>query len=102
MKYNFSLLDVVLYKLYDTGYDESDVEYVGTDDGCYASNWNEFAKHAAKVPHNDPRIYDFICMLKNGKWLERYRDEDDDIYYSFHEPPIKPINPKPLHKNWVK
>lgn len=67
-----TLLDNAVYQLDIHGYTKDDVKYVNDFYNKDSQiTWDEFAKQANKIHHDDPHINSFILMLKHDTWLER-------------------------------
>ena len=80
----------------------ADIDWIGSKDGKYAINWEQFKNLAASIDYDagfgaQEIARDLVVVFKDGNWL--IRDEYDGAEsWELQSLPKKRVRPKPIYR----
>jgi len=96
-----NLLEETLHKMEYNNKQENDVDWVGSRDGKYAINWNQF-KAIGNIKYDSgfggqEIAPDLVIVFKDGTWLERH-EYDGSEWWEYKETPQRQKEATPFTK----
>lgn len=84
-------------------YTVDDIAWIGTDDGKFVSNWDNFEELAASIHYDDSDWNvtineSLVIFMKGNSWFERKYDGIQE-WFTHQKTPKKRATTKPITKN---
>ncbi len=95
-----NLFEETLKQIFESNKTQSDIVWVGSEDGQLVITWNEFAKIAKTINYDSGFgcqviAKDLVVLFKDDSWLER-REYDGSEWWEYKRLPIKSETSKPF------